>query len=142
MSASTHEDFSRKHEVKGGSDRSFGLVFAAFFAIIGLWPLVRHGEIRLWSLALAVAFLAVALAAPRLLALPNRLWIRFGLLLSRIVNPVIMGLVFFLAVTPTAAILKLTGKDPLRLRLDREAKSYWIERKPPGPAPDTMTHQF
>jgi len=142
MSASTHEDFSRRHEVKAGSDRSFGLVFAAFFAIIGFWPLVGGGEIRLWAVALAVVFLVLALTVPHVLAVPNRLWIRFGLLLSRIVNPVIMGLVFFLAVTPTAAILKLTGKDPLRLKLDREAKSYWIERTPPGPAPDTMTHQF
>ena len=66
----------------------------------------------------------------------------FGLLLHRVTNPLLMGLVFFLAVTPTAFIMRLMGKDPLRLRIDRSAKSYWIDREPPGPEPDTMRNQF
>ena len=139
---STHENLARKHEIKGSSDRSFGYVFAAFFAIVGLWPLL-HGETpRLWSLAIAAAFLVVALVRPALLAKPNRWWMQFGLLLARVVNPLVMGLVFYLTVFPTGAIMRLLGKDPLRLKRDPAAKSYWIERTPPGPAPETMSQQF
>ena len=139
---STHEDFSRSHETKRSSDRGFGLVFAAVFAVIGLWPLVGGGALRWWALAVAAAFLAVALVAPRLLGPANRLWTRFELLLHRLVSPVIAGLLFYVAVTPTGLILRLFGKDPLRLRLDASAKSYWIERRPPGPSPESMPHQF
>jgi hypothetical protein len=142
MASATHEDYSREHEIKGSSDRSFGLVFAGFFAIVGFWPLVHGTMPRWWSVGVAVAFLVVAYVRPSLLAVPNRLWMKFGLLLAKIVNPIVMGLVFYLTVTPTAAIMRMMHKDPLRLKLDRAAKSYWIEREPPGPAPDTMSHQF
>ena len=142
-SSSTHEDLTRDHAVKGGSDRSFGIVFAVVFAVVALWPLTGEGgAVRWWSAAIAAAFLAVALLRPSLLAKPNSWWMKFGLLLSRIANPVVMGLVFYLTVTPTGFVMRLLGKDPLRLRLDREAKSYWIERKPPGPKPETMSQQF
>jgi predicted membrane metal-binding protein len=138
----THERFARAAPAKTSSDRSFGIVFCVVFAIIGLWPLIRGAEPRWWSVGVAVAFLVLALAAPKTLAPLNRLWTKFGLLLHRITNPIIMGLVFFLAVTPTALIMRLLGKDPLHRRIDRDAKSYWIERKPPGPEPDTMHNQF
>lgn len=137
-----HERFTREETVKGSSDRGFGLVFAAVFAVIGLWPLAAGRGVRLWALALAFLFLAAAFVRPRVLAPLNRVWMRFGLLLHRVTNPLIMGLVFFLAVTPTALIMRLLGKDPLKLRLDRAAKSYWVERRPPGPAPETMRDQF
>jgi hypothetical protein len=137
-----HESFQREETVRGSSDRGFGIVFTVVFAIIGLWPLIGGNGVRLWALAVAALFLVAALALPRALAPLNRLWMKFGLLLHRITNPLIMGLVFFLAVTPTALIMKLLGKDPLKLGLDRAAKSYWVERKPPGPAPETMRDQF
>lgn len=86
---STHEDFSRSHETKRSSDRGFGLVFAAVFAVIGLWPLIGGGALRRWALAVVAAFLAVALVAPRLLGPANRLWTRFGLLLHRLGGPVL-----------------------------------------------------
>ncbi|MEE8227677.1 MAG: hypothetical protein V3R30_12710, partial [Kiloniellales bacterium] len=86
---STHEDFSRSHETKRSSDRGFGLVFAAVFAVIGLWPLIGGGALRRWALAVVAAFLAVALVAPRLLGPGNRLWTRFGLLLHRLAGPVL-----------------------------------------------------
>jgi len=140
--ADTHESFARDEPVKTSSERSFGIVFCAVFAIVGLWPLIGTGAPRWWSLGLAAGFLAAALAVPRALAPLNRLWAKLGLLLHRITNPVIMGLVFFLAVTPTALIMRMLGKDPLRRKFDREAGSYWIERKPPGPEPDSMRHQF
>jgi len=142
MADATHEDYRREHAVKGSSDKSFGLVFAAFFALVGLWPLVHGLTPRWWAVAVAIAFAIVAYAKPNLLSAPNRWWMKFGLLLAKLVNPIVMGLLFYLTVTPTAAIMRMTGKDPLRLKLDKSAKSYWIEREPPGPAPDTMSHQF
>jgi hypothetical protein len=137
-----HEPLTRDEEVRGSSDRSFGIVFTVVFAIVGLWPLIGGGSVRLWSLSIAGALLAISLIRPSLLAPFNRLWMRFGLLLHGVTNPIIMGLVFFLAVTPTALILKLMGKDPLRRRFDREVRSYWIERTPPGPDPESMKNQF
>lgn len=125
-----------------GSDRSFGIVFCVVFAVIGLYPLLGGGDVRLWSLGLAAAFLLAALVRPGLLAPLNRWWLKFGLLLGRIVSPLAMGLVFFLVMTPTGLIMRMLGKDLLRLRLEPAAESYWIERSPPGPAPETMTHQF
>lgn len=137
-----HEDYGRKDEVEAGSERSFGVVFAAVFAIVGLLPLWDGGAVRGWALIVAVAFLAVALSAPRLLGPLNRLWFRFGVLLNRVVSPLILGLLFFTTITPTAIVMRLAGKDSLRLRFDPGAASYWIERKPPGPEPETMRNQF
>lgn len=137
-----HEDFHRQEEVKGSSNSGFGIVFAVVFAIVGLGPLAHGGMVRWWSLALAAFFLAAAYLFPNSLTPLNRLWTTFGLLLHHIVNPLIMGLLFFLTVTPIGLVMRLLGKDPLRLKLDRAAKSYWIERTPPGPEPDTMRRQF
>ena len=133
---------SLHEEGRRSSDRSFGVVFAAASAVIALLPLLRGRDLRLWALIAAAAFLAVALLRPALLAPLNRLWFQFGLLLGRVTNPIIMGLVFFLLITPMALILRLRGNDPLRLRLAPQAKSYWIERTPPGPTPASMTDQF
>ncbi len=138
----THERLVREETVQGSSDRSFGLVFTAVFAIIGLWPLLGDGGVRIWSLAICAVFLATALLRPTLLKPLNRLWTEFGLLLHHVVNPIIMGLLFYLVVTPTGLVMRALGKDLLRLRFDRQAKSYWIERQPPGPAPEGMRDQF
>lgn len=138
----THETFEREETVKGSSDRGFGLVFAAVFAVIGLWPLIHATLPRWWSLGIAAAFLAVSLIRPALLAPLNRLWMRFGLLLHRIVNPIVMGLLFYVVLTPFGLVLRLLGKDPLRRGFDAAAATYWIQRLPPGPAPDTMKNQF
>ena len=139
---SLHEDLSREREVKAGSDRSLGLVFAAVFAIIGLLPLWGGGAVRVWALGVAGVFVALALVAPALLRPLNQAWFRFGQLLHRIVSPVIIGLLFFTTVTPTGILMRLAGKDPLRLRFDPAAASYWIPRQPPGPDPKTMRQQF
>jgi hypothetical protein len=124
------------------SDRSFGLVFATFFLLVGLWPLLRGSTPRLWSLAVAATFLVLALARPKTLALPNRVWTSVGLLLHRVTSPVAMAIVFYATVTPIGLLLRLLGKHPLSLHFDPDAKTYWIERRPPGPAPDTMSNQF
>ena len=136
-----HEDFRRKQEGQGGSDRGFGIVFAIFFALVGLLPLRAHRPVRWWALALAGIFLLVALLQPVWLRPLNRRWTKLGLLLGRLVSPLVTGLLFFLVVTPIGLLFRLLKKDPLRLASSREA-SYWIERQPPGPAPETMRNQF
>jgi hypothetical protein len=130
------------NEVKIGSERSFGLVFAGFFALVGLWPLFGGETPRLWALGLGGVFLLLAFLAPKTLAPFNRLWFRFGLLLHKIVNPLVMALMFFVVIMPIGLLMRLVGKDPLRLRFDREAKSYWIPRDPPGPPPESLKNQF
>ena len=137
-------EHSQKHiiEVKGSSDRSFGLVFSVVFAIIALYPLLGSGTIRSWSLIVAGIFLLLALITPVVLAPANRLWMKFGELLHRIVSPVALGIVFYVTVLPTGILLRLLGKDPLRLRMDPTTESYWIMREPPGPAADSLNNQF
>ena len=137
-----HETITREEEVKGSSDRAFGVVFTVVFLIIGFWPLMGDGTPYVWALVVAGVFLAAALVYPSGLAPLNRLWMRFGLLLHKVTNPLIMGLVFFVTVTPTALIMRMMGKDPLNRKIDREAKSYWIDRRPPGPSPDSIKNQF
>jgi hypothetical protein len=129
-------------KVTRSSDRNFGLVFAGLFAVIGLLPLWRHGAPRLWSIALAILFLGVVFLAPRALGPLNLLWHRFGLLLHAVVNPVVMFLLYCLAIMPTALIVRARGADLLRLKLDRSASTYWIAREPSSPSPDSMTKQF
>ncbi len=138
----THEDFTRDDEVKAGTERAFGIVFAVVFTLVGLFPLFGDGAVRAWALIVAGAFLGAALVRPRLLAPLNRLWFLFGKALHRVVSPLVMGLIFFTTVTPTALIMRLVGKDPLNRRFEPEARTYWIERDPPGPEPETMKNQF
>lgn len=137
-----HDDLKRRHEVKASSERSFGIVFAVVFAVIGLWPLVGGGAPRLWAVVIGAGFLALALLWTAPLRPFNQLWTRLGLLLHAVVNPVVMGFLFFGTVLPIGLLLRLTGKDLLNLKRDPGAASYWIERKPPGPKPETMIQQF
>lgn len=137
-----HEEMRREAEIPLGSDRSFGLVFAVVFSVIGLWPLLDGGEFRAWALGTALAFLVAALTMPRRLRPLNLLWFKFGMLLHHVVTPLVMGLLFFLTVTPVGLLMRATGKDPMRLRRDPAASSYWIARDPPGPSPESMKNQF
>jgi predicted membrane metal-binding protein len=136
------EDYSRVHDVKASSNQSFGWVFTAVFTLIALWPLLHRGAPRWWALIVAALLVLITLIAPALLALPNRLWLRFGLLLNRIVSPIAMGLVFYGVLTPLGMLMRLFGKDHLRLRRSAAQTSYWIKRDPPGPKPDSLNHQF
>jgi len=142
MSTALHEDLGRKQEGRGSSDRSFGIVFAILFTLIGLWRMRIHQPPQWWALGLGGLFLMVALARPVWLQPLNRAWTKLGWLISRVANPVVTGLVFFLVVTPTGFLFRLLSKDPLRLAFDAEAGSYWIERRPPGPSPESMRNQF
>ena len=137
-----HEDFGRGDEPKAGGERGFGMVFAIVFAVIGLWPLSDGGGIRLWALIAACLFAAAGLFWPTLLRPLNRVWFLFGMVLHKVVNPLVMGLLFYATITPIALVMRLMGKDPLRRRFDRQAKSYWIERRPAGPEPQSMRRQF
>ena len=141
-SSMSHESFERHDVVAGSSDRAFGIVFAVVFFVIGLLPLPFGGDARVWSVVVGAAFLAVAFLRPRILAPLNRLWMRFGLLLHRIVSPIVLGIMFFAVITPMGLLRRAFGWDPLRLRFDKEAKSYWVDRKPPGPPPETLDNQF
>lgn len=111
-----------------GSNRSFGLVFAAVFSAVAVWPVLAGNELYWWALAIAAGFLATALLIPQVLAPANRLWFRFGLLLGRIISPVVMAVIFFCAVVPTALVFKLARKDLLRLKRNPQAQTYWIKR--------------
>ncbi len=115
-------------KIKVSSNKSFGIVFFIFFIAVAFYPLINNEEYRLWALIISLIFLILGLINSSFLTPLNLLWFKFGILLGRIVSPIIMGLVFFGVVTPTGLIMKLFKKDLLRLKRN-EKKSYWIERK-------------
>jgi Saxitoxin biosynthesis operon protein SxtJ len=138
----SHEFQRRDEAVKTSSNRSFGLVFAAFFAFLAalsFW----HGTNR-WPIWLACACVALvlALAAPRLLAPFNWAWTKLGLLLHRILSPIFLTVLFYGCIAPVGFLMRLSGKDPLRLKYEPAVESYWIVRSPPGPSPASFKHQF
>lgn len=139
-----HEDFSREEKVEGSSDRAFGLLVAACLALVALAPLLHEPSqpIRWWALALSTLFLVLALLWSAALRPLNRLWLKLGLLLYRVISPLALGLLFYLTVSPVGLLMRIFGKDPLRLRRDPAAASYWIRREPPGPPPESMKNQF
>jgi hypothetical protein len=138
----THEDFSRKEDIKGPSDRSFGWVFVVVFAIAGTLPALHGRPLRAWALALSVVIMLVSISRPSIFHPANIAWMRFGLLLSRIVNPVVTALLFYVVFTPVGYLMRRLGRDPVGARFDPGAASYWIERRPPGPKPESMSQQF
>lgn len=138
----THETGASFRKIALGSDRKFGFAFAAIFAFFSVIPLLRHETPRWALLAAGAAFLAVAITRPGLLAPLNRAWFKLGLLLNKIVSPIVMGILFFGVVTPFAWFIRRNGKDLLRLQRKPEAKSYWIDRDPPGPPRGSLTKQF
>jgi hypothetical protein len=142
MKQSTHEVFSREEKVVAGSDRSFGLVMAAALAAVTLLNVWHAGRLWPWTGGLAALFLVAGLFRPSVLNRLNRIWLKFGLLLHRVVNPVLMALLFYGTVLPTGLVMRMLGKDLLRLKRQPDAESYWIVRQPPGPSPETMRDQF
>jgi len=137
-----HESFQREESIPLSSNRSLGFVFAGAFLVIGVLPLVWGSGVRVWSLMIAAGFVLVAFAAPSLLGPLNRAWMRLGMVLHRIVSPIVLGIMFFLVITPMGTVMRLLGKDPLRLRYDENASTYWVDRTPPGPSPQSLNHQF
>lgn len=138
----SHEQFHREETQQPGSNRSFGLVIGGAFLILGTARLWHGSRLGLVFLGVAVLFAAAALLAPQILAPLNRVWFRFGLLLHRIVNPIVMGLIFFGAVLPIGLLMRAFGQRPIPLGFDRSAASYWIPRRERTPAPGSMVKQY
>jgi Saxitoxin biosynthesis operon protein SxtJ len=132
----------KPESAKSSSERSFGIVFAGAFTVFGTWPLLGGHSPKPWPLIVACVFGLAAAYVPWTLRPLNVLWTRFGELLHQLVSPVVMGVVFFLVVTPVALIMRTLGTDPLRLKRDADAETYWIERQPSGPDPRTMARQY
>lgn len=129
-------------DVVMGSERSFGFVFAALFALIAVYPL-WHGEpVRLWAALVSCALLVISLTMPAVLKPLNTLWFKFGLLLGRVMTPVAMGLIYVATVVPTGLAMRALGKDILSLAIDKRAKSYWITRDPQTRSARSMRRQF
>lgn len=140
-----HETFIRNNEIQGSSDRTFGLVIAGAFVVMGFSPLRHHEPMRYWAFGAALPFLALAIAAPKMLSPLNLLWTKFGFVLQKITNPLVMGVLFYFLITPVALIFKLFGKDPLNRRFDPEnpdVQSYWVTRDVTDSFSETMKHQF
>jgi len=114
------------NKIKISSNRSFGIVFFTFFLILSLWPLTKGEEIKIGLLIVSILFLVLGLIKSKILTPLNILWFKFGILLGRFVSPIVMGIIFFLVVTPTGYIMRLIGKDLLRLKKNKN--SYWIKK--------------
>ena len=125
--------------IEQSSEKSFGIVFSIVFLIVALYPLSNSEGLRIWALVASIIFFFLAFIAPRVLVFPNKLWFKFGLLLGSIVAPIVMAFVYFVTVLPTGLVMRLLGKDLLKQKLDKNAKSYWIERKEPI---GSMKNQF
>ena len=115
--------------IKISSNRNFGVVFFIFFMIISLFPLLKDGNVRVWSVVVAIIFLILGLLNSSVLSPLNKIWFKFGILLGNFISPIIMGVVFFIVVTPTSLVMRLFGKDILNLKKNNK-KSYWIEKSP------------
>ena len=121
------------------SPKSFGIVFSILFLLISLYPLINSKDLNIWALIVSAAFLFLAYVAPIILILPNKLWFNLGLLLGSIIAPIVMALVYFITVLTTGLIMRFLGKDLLSQKLDKNTKSYWIERSEPM---ESMKNQF
>ena len=124
--------------VKISSNRSFGIIFFVVFLLIALYPFTNNGEIRIWSVIISLFFLVLGILNSKILTPLNKIWFRFGVFLGKIISPLIMGIIFFMVVTPIGLIMRLIGKDVLNLRYNKE-KSYWIEKSGPK---SKMKNQF
>ncbi len=142
MEQSTHEVVYRDEKVVVGSDRSFGVVMAVALGAITLLNTWHSGRLWPWTGGLAALFLVAGLLRPSTLNPLNLIWLRFGLLLHKVVNPIVMALLFYGTVLPTGLVMRMMGRDLLRLKRQPDADSYWIVRQPPGPSPETMKDQF
>ena len=114
-------------DIKISSNRSFGIVFFIVFLLLALYPLTYNGEIRVWSAIISLIFLVLGLLNSKILSPLNKLWFKFGIFLGKMISPLIMGIIFFLVVTPIGLVMRIFGKDLLRLKKDN-SNTYWINR--------------
>ena len=132
-------DLKAKTEIKSGDNKSFGIVFAIVFLVIALYPLVNGENIKSWAFGISFIFITLAYFFPKSLSILNRLWFKFGLLLSFFIAPVVMGLVYFTTVLPIGLIMKLLRKDLLRIKKNKNTTTYWIDR---DKSKTSMKNQF
>ena len=125
-------------DIKISSNRSFGIVFFLVFLLIALYPLIFGGEIRIWSISISLIFLILGLLNSNVLTPLNKIWFKFGIALGKTISPIVMGVIFFLVVTPIAITMRLLRKDVLNLKYNKD-KSYWIEKNGPK---SKMKNQF
>ena len=125
-------------DIKIGSNKSFGVVFFLVFLLISLYPLINDGNLRIWSFVISIIFLILGILNSKILSPLNKIWFKFGLLLGKIISPVVMGIIFFIVVTPTGLILRLFQKDVLNLKYNNN-NTYWIEKSGPK---SKMKNQF
>tara|TARA_A100001015_G_scaffold233149_1_gene264207 strand:- start:1498 stop:1884 length:387 start_codon:yes stop_codon:yes gene_type:complete len=126
-------------DIKIGSNKSFGIVFFIFFLLVSLYPLTNDESIRYWSLTISIIFLILGLLNSNLLSPLNKIWFRLGILLGKLISPLIMGIIFFLVVTPIGLIMKIIKKDLLNLKFRKDKETYWIEKTEPK---SKMKNQF
>ena len=126
------------NRIKISSNRSFGIVFFIFFLIISIIPLFKNGDIRIWSIAFSMVFLILGLLNSKILTPLNKLWFKLGIILGNFISPIVMGIVFFIVVTPISLIIKIIGKDILSIKKNK-SKTYWIEKSGPK---NKMKNQF
>jgi len=142
MKNQTHERYWDHEIAHPSSERSFGFVMAAVFAVLTLANIWHDGRAWPWTSAIAAFFLICAWFRPAALRSLNLIWFKLGSLLHKVVNPVVMAIVFFGTVLPTGLIMRALGKNPLRLEWKPNTSTYWVDRQPPGPAPESMKDQF
>ena len=124
--------------IKISSNRSFGIVFFIVFILIAFYPLINQGEIRIWSVFISLLFLILGIINSKILTPLNKVWFKFGIFLGKIISPIVMGLIFFLVVTPIAFLMRMLKKDLLNLKFSKN-NSYWVEKTDPK---STMKNQF
>ena len=125
-------------DLKISSNRSFGIVFFIVFILIAFYPLINQGEIRIWSVLISLLFLILGIINSKILTPLNKVWYKFGIFLGKIISPIVMGLIFFLVVTPIAFLMRMLKKDLLNLKFNKN-NSYWIKKTDPK---STMKNQF
>lgn len=114
-----------KHKI--GSNKSFGIVFCIVFFLIGIWPILNNGNFRFWAIAISLIFLVLGMINSKILSPLNKAWFQFGVLLGKVITPIILGIIFFLVVTPIGIMMRMLNRDLLNLRFNSN-KSYWIEK--------------
>lgn len=132
-------DLKFNNNIKISSNRSFGIVFFVVFLFIALYPITYSEDIRIWSLIISFIFIILGLLNSKILTPLNKLWFKFGVILGKIISPIIMGIIFFLVVTPIGLTMKVLGKDLLRLKFNKKDNTYWIEKNGPK---SKMKNQF
>ena len=126
----THEELRSHSEMQISSSSSFGWVFACFFLLVGIYPLLQSSKgVHIWALVVSIILILVTVVKPDLLSPLNRIWCKFGVLLQKVTNPILMGIMLYLIFTPIGLILRILGKDVLSIKLDKNATSYWKEAK-------------